>query len=210
MLTYERSGPETVSDGATVLVLLHGRGSDRADLQGLRPMLPGDWTLLTPQAPFRGEPWGYGPGWAWYQHVAADRLNEPSLEESLTELDAFMSALPDLLEAHPRRVVLGGFSQGGTVSMAYALNHRAKVAAVLNFSGFLAEARIVRVGLTLGGPPMFWGHGLHDPAIPHTLAVSGRARLAAARVRVEGRDYKMGHMLQAGEVADALTFLRSL
>lgn len=210
MLTFERSGPETVSDGATVLVLLHGRGSDRADLQGLRSMLPGSWTLVTPQAPFRGEPWGYGPGWAWYRHIAADRLQERSLEESLAALDAFLGSLPELLGTRPGSVVLGGFSQGGTVSLAYALNHRAKVAAVLNFSGFLAEAHVVRVGLTLGGPPVFWGHGLHDPAIPHTLAVSGRARLAAARVRVEGRDYDMGHTIQAGEIADAVAFLRSL
>lgn len=209
MLTYERSGPGTVADGATVAVLLHGRGSDRADLQGLRAMLPGSWTLLTPQAPFRGEPWGYGPGWAWYQHVAADRLQERSLEESLGALHGFLGALPGVLGARPGRVVLGGFSQGGTVSLAYALNHPG-VAAVLNFSGFLAEARIVRVGLTTGGPPVFWGHGLHDPAIPHTLAVKGRERLATARVRVEGRDYRIGHMIQPGEVLDAVTFLGSL
>jgi phospholipase/carboxylesterase len=211
MLTYERSGPDVVTDGGTVMVLLHGRGSDRADLQGLRARLPATWTLLTPQAPFPGGPWGYGPGWAWYRYVAADRLEERALEESLTLLDGFLDRVPELLGARPGRVVLGGFSQGGTTSLAYALFRPGRVSAVLNFSGFLAEARVVGAGLLAAGrTPVFWGHGLHDPAIPHALAVKGRARLVAAHVRVTARDYPIGHWIDGGELLDAITFLGSI
>jgi phospholipase/carboxylesterase len=210
MLTFERSGPDPVADGGTVVVLLHGRGSDRADLQGLRTRLPPTWPLLTPQAPFPGEPWGYGPGWAWYKYAAGDRLEERAFEESLAHLDAFLDGIPEILGARPRRVVLGGFSQGGTTSLAYGLSRPARVAAVLNFSGFLADAAVVGAGLMArGGPPVFWGHGLHDPAIPHALAVKGRARLEAARVRVTARDYPIGHWIDAGEVLDAVSFLGS-
>ncbi len=211
MLTYERSGPDVVPDGGTVVVLLHGRGSDRVDLQGLRPHFPGNWPLLTPQAPFRGEPWGYGAGWAWYQYVAADRLEERTFSESLSFLDGFLGRIPEILGARPRRIVLGGFSQGGTTSLAYALSHPGRVSAVLNFSGFLADAHVVRAGLLSGGgPPVFWGHGFHDPAIPHTLAVKGRERLAAARTRLTARDYPIGHWIDAAEVLDAVTFVGSI
>ena len=210
MLTYERGGPVTVPEGATALVLLHGRGSDRLDLQGLRGHFPSSWPLLTPQAPWPGEPWGYGPGWAWYKYVAADRLEEPGFEEGLSMLDDFLDAVPDLLGARPARIVLGGFSQGGTMSLAYALTRQGRVAAVLNFSGFLADARIVRAGLLAApGTPVFWGHGLQDPAIPHTLARKGRERLADAGVPVQARDYPIGHWIAPDEVFDALTFLRA-
>lgn len=210
MLTYERSGPEAVADGATVVVLLHGRGSDRADLQGLRTAIPPAWPLLTPQAPHPGGPWGYGAGWAWYHYIAADRLEERGLEESLSMLDAFLRELPEHLGARPRRIILGGFSQGGTVSLAYALSHPGQVAAVVNFSGFLAEARVVRSAHLSGrSTPVFWGHGLHDPAIPHALAIKGRARLEAAGVPVGARDYPIGHWIAPGEVMDAVSFVQS-
>ena len=39
VLDFERSGPGNAAAGATVAVLLHGRGSDKHDLQGLRPQL---------------------------------------------------------------------------------------------------------------------------------------------------------------------------
>lgn len=209
MLTHERSGPEAMSEGATVAVLLHGRGSDRADLQGLRTRLPAGWVLLTPQAPHPGGPWGYGPGWAWYRYVADDRVEERGFEESLSLLDAFLDGLPALLGARPGRIVLGGFSQGGTVSMAWALSRPGRVHAVLNFSGFLPDARVIQAAdLSRGSTPIFWGHGLHDPSIPHALARKGRARLEAAGVPLTARDYPMGHGIDAAEVFDAVAFVQ--
>ena len=51
MLGYDLSRPPSAAEGATVAMLLHGRGSHRGDLQALRPHLPPDWILVTPQAP---------------------------------------------------------------------------------------------------------------------------------------------------------------
>ena len=125
-------------------------------------------------------------------------------------LDVFLRELPEHLGARPRRIILGGFSQGGTLSLAYALWRPGRVAAVLNLSGFLAEARVVNAALFApGSTPVFWGHGLHDPAIPHALAIKGRARLQAAGVPLEGRDYPIGHWVAPGEVMDAVSFVQS-
>ena len=121
MLVHDIGRPKEHVDAATVAVLLHGRGSHRGDLQAIRPLLPEDWFLVTPQAPHPGHPWGYGPGWAWYRYVRDDEVDEVSLRQSLDALDAFLDALPERLGFTPGRVVLGGFSQGGTTSMAYGL-----------------------------------------------------------------------------------------
>jgi phospholipase/carboxylesterase len=199
---FELSGPQPPSGDGTIAVLLHGRGSDEHDLQGLRRLLPASWTLVTPRAIHPGAPWGYGPGWAWYRYVAQDRVVPETLEQSLSALDAFLDALPEHLDGPVRRLVLGGFSQGGTSSLAYALTRPGRVAAVLNFSGFLAD------GIALPEPeevpPIFWGHGLHDEAIPHVLAVRGRGRLREAGIDPVVSDHPIGHGIVPEEVAAAV------
>ena len=205
-MEYELSLGATRSESAPVVVLLHGRGSDKDDLQGLRPLLPADWTLLTPRAPHPGGPWGYGAGWAWYRYIRDDSVEAATLSDSLKELDALIARLPEILGFAPGPLVLGGFSQGGTTSMAYALNRPGKVAAVLNFSGFL-EAELDLSGAA-SAPPIFWGHGLADPAIPHRLAVRGRQRLTEAGAAVTTWDHGIGHWIVAEEVESAVQMTR--
>jgi len=207
ILDQQISGPLPPVAGGTVLVLLHGRGSDMHDLQGLRSLLPSDWTLVTPQAIHPGTPWGYGPGWAWYRYVQEDQVVPETLEASLTALDAFLDGLPELLGGAPEHLVLGGFSQGGTTSLAYAFSRPGRVHAVLNFSGFLADGVVLpEPG---AAPPIFWGHGLHDPAIPFALAVRGRAKLAEAGLPVRTSDHPIGHGIVPPQVEDAVVLIRS-
>jgi phospholipase/carboxylesterase len=211
MLSYDLSRPDSATDGATVAVLLHGRGSHRGDLQGLRPHLPSDWVLVTPEAPHAGRAWGYGPGWAWYRYAGDDRVAEDSLAESLAALDDFLLHLNEVARLAPGQVVLGGFSQGGTTSMAYAIGQPGRVAGVLNFSGFLPDSPLIAPSaLSAGTAPVFWGHGTHDPNIPHALAVKGRARLTATGVPLTARDYEIGHWIDPMEVRDAVTFAEAL
>lgn len=211
MLGYDLSRPPALGDSATVAVLLHGRGSHRGDLQALRPHLPETWALLTPQAPHPGHPWGYGPGWAWYRYLAEDRVEEAGLEYSLAALDAFLDRLPGVLHLEPGQVVLGGFSQGGTAAMTYAYTRPGRVVAVLNFSGFLVDSPLLPPkALGASATPTFWGHGRRDPAIPHALAVKGRARLEGGGAPVVAQDYDIGHWIDPGEVADAVAFVEGL
>ena len=205
-LEYRLRRPDGAGDGSTVAVLLHGRGSNMDDLQSLAPALPADWIVVTPQAPNHGMAWGYGPGWAWYRYVAEDRMVEETLDSSLEALDAFLDALPELVGVRRGRIVLGGVSQGGTMSMAYALTKPGRVAAAWNFSGFLAAS--LELDIDPGdAPPLYWGHGLHDPAIPFALAERGRGRLAEAGIAVSTGDYPIGHWIVPEEIREALAVL---
>lgn len=211
MLGFDLSRPPAASDGSTVLVLLHGRGSHRGDLQALRPHLPEEWVLVTPQAPHPGHPWGYGPGWAWYRYLGEDHVEQGPLDWSLGALDAFLGGLPSALGFRPGRLVLGGFSQGGTMSTAFALTRPGAVAAALNLSGFLVDSPAIRPEAPGAvTTPMFWAHGLRDSAVPHRLAVKGRARLKAAGADLTERDYDIGHWIDPTEIADAVAFVESL
>lgn len=207
MLAFKSHLPPDARDGLPVLVLLHGRGSHRGDLQALRPQLPPGWALVTPQGPHPGHPWGYGPGWAWYRYLEEDRVDAASLETSLGELSAFVQDLPAHLGVRPGRIAIGGFSQGGSTSLAWALRNGHDTT-VLNFSGFLIDSPIVPVDPTsVSHTRIFWGHGHRDPAIPFALAERGRARLRQVSAHLEARDYEIGHWIAPEEIEDAMAFL---
>jgi phospholipase/carboxylesterase len=156
-------------------------------------------------------PWGYGPGYAWYRYQDEDRVVTDTLEETLGLLDDFLVGLPGTLGFRPGRIVLGGFSQGGTVSLAYAITRPDAVTAALNFSGFLAAwVDLDESGAAPPRTPIFWGHGTGDPAIPIALAERGRSRLRRAGAKLLARDYRVGHWIAAEEVADAVAMVESL
>jgi phospholipase/carboxylesterase len=210
MLRYEQAIPEGVEEGAPLVVLLHGRGADRFDLLGLAPHLAPGAVVVTPEAPHPGAPWGYGPGWAWYRYLGGTTPEPESFEAGQRALGEFLERLPGELPVRTGPLVLGGFSQGGTMSVGYALRNPGAAPLVLNLSGFFPDHPTVRAtGETVRGTRFFWGHGTMDPAIPHALGVEGRAKLVAAGAQVEARDYAMGHGISPDEVRDARAWLQT-
>jgi phospholipase/carboxylesterase len=208
MLVFNRSLPDEARDGTPLLVLLHGRGSHRGDLQALRPHVPPGWGLVTPQGPHPGHPWNYGPGWAWYRYIEEDQVDERSLQTSLGELTAFIDDLPAQLGIQPGPIVVGGFSQGGTMSLAWSLANPGRASAVLVFSGFLiASPAMLPSDGSAEGSRVFWGHGTRDPSIPWALGERGRRKLIEAGVDLETKDYEIGHWIAPEEIADAMAFI---
>jgi phospholipase/carboxylesterase len=210
LLEHDMYVPEQAREGVPVVVLLHGRGSGREDLFGLQRHLPQEWAVVAPDAPFPAAPWGYGPGRAWYQYLGRNRPEPESFSRSLERLEDLLVALPEILGVTPGPIALGGFSQGGTTSVAHALSRKGRAHSVLNFSGFLAEHPEIRATPeSVSGTRFFWGHGVNDPAIPFELAVEGRRELAAAGAELESRDYGIGHWIDPEELADAVAWLEA-
>ena len=211
MLTYDLQLPEQPEDGAPLVVLLHGRGSDRHDLARLHAFLPAGTMLVTPEAPFPAAPWGYGPGSAWYRLESEGVPDEATFGESLDALRTFLAELSGVLPAPPGSLTLGGFSQGGTISIAYALVNPGSVSGVVNLSGFVPRHPLVRVTAgTVAGTRFFWGHGTDDPAIPFALAVRGRTALTTAGADLTAHDYPMGHSVSPTELGDLSAWLLEL
>lgn len=208
MLHYIQHTPEGATDGALTIVLLHGRGSDERDLMGLRPHLPPEAVVVAARAPFEAAPWGYGPGWAWYRFLGGNRPEPESFDQSQRAVTELLRRLPDELPVRPGKVVLGGFSQGGTMSLAQALREPGAVPMAMNLSGFLADHPSVAVRPeTVAGTRIFWGHGITDPSIPFAMAEQGRAALRGAGADLEARDYPIGHSITPEEMADAVAWM---
>ncbi|MES2124714.1 MAG: alpha/beta hydrolase-fold protein [Gemmatimonadota bacterium] len=198
---------------APVIVLLHGRGSDERDLFPLGRELDARATVVSVRAPFDAAPWGYGPGYAWYRFLGGTTPEAESFEAGQQALAAFIDRLPRLLkrEIPGSSLLLGGFSQGGTSALAYALRNPGRVAGVLVFSGFLAShPSIATNASTLTSLPIWWGHGTSDGAIPFENAEVGWQALTAAGAQLTSAAYPgMGHSISATELRDAAGWLRS-
>ena len=94
------------------------------------------------------------------------------------------------------------------MSLGYALRNPGRVAGVLNFSGFLADhPEVEATAESVRGTRFFWGHGVHDPAIPFELALEGQAVLEAAGANLEARNYPIGHWIDPTELRDAVSWL---
>lgn len=212
MLEYEQVVPRDAKDGAPLVVLLHGRGTDRFDLLNLAPHLAPDAVVVTPQAPHPGLPWGYGPGWAWYRYLGGNVPEPESFEQSQQALAEFLAKIPGTLPVRTGPIVLGGFSQGGTMSVAYALRNPGAVPLVLCLSGFLADHPTVRATPeTVRGTKFFWGHGTMDQSIPFAMGQQGRAALQSAGADLTMGDYPMAHGISPEEAHDVREWIaRSL
>lgn len=208
MLRYESVVPPGAADGAPLVVLLHGRGADRHDLIGVAPHLAPGAVVVTAEAPHSGLPWGYGPGWAWYRFLGDDAPEPESFEQSQNALGEFLAGIRGELPVRTGPLVLGGFSQGGTMSVAYALRNPGVVPYVLCFSGFLARHPTVQATPeTVRGTRFWWGHGTLDQSIPWAMGERGRAALTAAGADLTVRDYRIAHGISPDELRDARAWL---
>jgi phospholipase/carboxylesterase len=107
------------------------------------------------------------------------------------------------------RIVLGGFSQGGAVSLYMAPRFASKLAGVLALSCYLpcesslaAERRPAN-----DATPIFMAHGRGDAVLPMSLGVQSRDYLKALGFSIEWHDYPMAHAVCPQEVADIREFL---
>jgi phospholipase/carboxylesterase len=200
-LEYEIRRPRVEAEREQLIVLMHGRGATRFDLLPLADRFPDSATLLFPEAPFDAAPWGYGAGSAWYRFMGRNRPEPESFARSLDVLAELLN------EFNSEEVVVGGFSQGGTMAIAHALERPHTRA--INFSGFLADHPRVDLA-NAKGKSIFWGHGKQDYNIPFELAIEGRALLRDAGANVSEHDYAIGHWIDAQELNDAVAWLEGV
>lgn len=164
----------------TLVLMLHGVGSNGADLAGLvryfQPVVP-DSVFRSPDAPHAFATSGNAR--QWFSISGITEANRPArVVAARAGLDALIDA--SLAQTKARDVVLIGFSQGAI--MALDALARGKVAKVVAFAGRLAfdgtptpapKARALLIG------------GTSDQVMPHRLSSEAGARLSAAGVKTQ-------------------------
>ena len=98
--------------------------------------------------------------------------------------------------------ILCGFSQGGGMALAAAIERPGLVTTVLALSAVPPRREGGGKGLRV-----FLGHGTFDPLIPVQVAHATRDLLEKLGAKVVYREYPMGHMICSEELEDARNFL---
>jgi phospholipase/carboxylesterase len=207
------------------VVLLHGFGAGGDDLVPLAREIdaPAGTRFLFPEAPLSlarelGEPM-YGDARAWWmidiermQRAVArgetrDLTNEepPGLQPARAKLVAMLDAAIGALAIDPKKLVIGGFSQGSMLTTDLALREERPLAGLVAMSGtVLGEAVWRQRASSRKGLPVFQSHGRGDPLLPFSLAERLRDLLREGGADVQFVPFAGGHTI-TGEVLEALS-----
>ncbi|KZP03946.1 Phospholipase/carboxylesterase [Athelia psychrophila] len=179
------------------------------------------WVL--PHAPGRAVTANRGKAMpAWFDVVefgSTDKEDETGMLETVSYLNGLIekevgAGVP------PERVVLGGFSQGGAMTLLTGLTNERRLGGLVVLSGRLP---LLNKFKSMAAPhsaqmPIFWGHGTSDAMITYQRADEsvdfltkelGFSRSAGAVTGLEFHPYAhMGHSTSPQELTDLAAWLK--
>ena len=176
-----RMPPARGGKADSLVILLHGYGSNGADLISLAPYwakaLPGT-AFVSPNAlePVPQAPGGY----QWFSITDLDpRLMEHGVRQAAQSVDRFIDRELDKHGLDESRLALVGFSQGTMMALHVGLRRRRPLAAILGYSGVLIGGERLKDEM-VSKPPVLLIHGDRDPMIPVPALFDSAEALAAA------------------------------
>lgn len=211
-LTFLHRPASAGGDAPWLLVLLHGVGSNEQDLFGLAPQVPPQFHVLSLRAPLT-----LGPGsYAWFTFgVAADGSRAINAQQEAASRPLVAQAVQsagEQLGVPAERIVVGGFSQGGIMSLSLLLTRPELLhAAMVMHSRLLPEVAPLQVpSEQLRSRELWVSHGTEDAMIPLANAHQIRSAVAPLPIALTYREYPGGHELRPAELRDAMAWLQGL
>ncbi|SFC12641.1 phospholipase/carboxylesterase [Polaromonas sp. OV174] len=194
-----------------LLVLMHGVGSNEQDLFGLAAHVPAHFHVLSLRAPNV-----MGPGaYAWFQFsvTAAGRvINEAQEVASRTQVAQVVAAAAQQLGVPAERVVVGGFSQGGIMSLSLLLTQPALLQATMVMHSRLLEQvlPLIAPAAALQGKHLWVSHGTVDAVIPLAHAHAIRSAVQELPITLRYSEFHNAHEITRDELAQAMQWLQAL
>ena len=206
---------ETGDNPTASVIWLHGLGADATDFEPLVPMLDlaAPIRFIFPNAPVRPITINGGMEMrGWYD------INPGAPLAGAKDIQASAAAIRALVEAEIEsgiasdRIALAGFSQGGVIALEVGLSYAKKLAGIMALSTYLHDHEQItdRIGLANVDTPIFMAHGLSDPMIPITRAITSRQALLELNYNVEWHEYAMGHQVCPQEITHISQWLTSI
>ena len=196
----------------SLVILLHGYGSNGEDLIGLAPYwkqdLP-DTVFVSPDAP---NPCEMGFGFQWFSlHDWAPMALLSGAEHVTAYLNKFIDEQMAKYNLPASKVALVGFSQGTMLSLYAGPRRKEKLAGIVGFSGGLlgGEALIGQANITR--PPVYLAHGEMDSVVPVGAFFHAKETLRQAGFDVSGHTTPgMAHTIDEQGIHEAGVFLKKV
>jgi phospholipase/carboxylesterase len=204
------SGPERApaSGGkpTSLIVLLHGLGSDGQDLISLAPFFSGALPhthFIAPNGPAPCDMAPYGYQWFSLRDWSPQSMLRGA-HEAIPALNLFIDAQLKRFALIEDRLAFIGFSQGTMMSLYVSLRRPAPCAAVVGFSGAL----IGEQGIT-SKPPVCLIHGREDGVVPFGAMALAETILKQHSIPVEAHARPgLAHSIDPEGIDIALKFLQ--
>jgi phospholipase/carboxylesterase len=191
------------------IIAFHGWGANALDLLGIAPYVAeGRFAVLCPQGPME-VPVGPLRGYGWYPIMMGSPPDPGAVQTAVDEADRFIMAALERYQIDRRKLVLLGFSQGGSIAYHLGLSNPARFAAMVAISSWLPPqlAAQARNAEALQQLPTLVQHGRADDLIEIARARESVEALRALRVPLTYREYDCGHEITAEGLADLSRFL---
>ena len=209
-LEYKIREPKVVLAENPVLILLHGYGSNEADLFSFASELPEHYYIISARAPYDLQ---YG-SYAWYAiNFDADQNKFSDNNQARESRDCIANFIDELIQNYPvnkEEVTLIGFSQGAILSYAVALSYPEKVKQIVAMSGYLNPDIIAEDYLknNLHSLRIFASHGVVDQVIPVEWARKTTPFMEKLGVAITYKEYPIGHGVSPQNFYDFKNWLK--
>lgn len=195
-----------------LLILMHGVGSQAEDLFGLADWVPPNYHVLSLQAPYALGPDAY----AWFVFsVLPDGRRQIDVEQEQVSRRLLAQTVADAgaqLGVPPERIVVGGFSQGGIMSLSLLLTAPELLHGICVWhSRLLPEVLQEQVpGEAMAGRQVWISHGIQDQVIALSSAHAIRDHLQALPVALSYSEYPCEHTIHPQELRASMQWLADL
>jgi phospholipase/carboxylesterase len=194
-LEYKIREPKIILDKNPLLLLLHGYGSNEADLFSFAEELPEQYYVISARAPYDMQ---YG-SYAWYAiNFDADENKFSDHDQARISRDVIVQFIDELTATYPidaQNIALIGFSQGAILSYAVALSYPEKVQKIVAMSGYF-NAEIIKDGYQKNNfdtLKIFASHGTVDQVIPIDWARKTPSVMESLGIKSTYKEYPVGH-----------------
>lgn len=197
------------------VIWLHGLGADGHDFEPIVPELQlpasANIRLVFPHAPVREVTINAGMEMrAWYDIDPSEGPDsgDADIRESAERIEDLI-ARENERGIPTERLVLAGFSQGGVIALHTGLRLRQRLAGIMALSTYLHDHAHLAEECSFENldTPILYCHGIGDPMIPITRAITSREVLLANNYEVEWHEYAMGHAVCPQEIVDISRWL---
>ena len=201
-LSFISSSPEDDSLSLGAIFLLHGFGANMRDLVDIAPMInQKDFIYIFPNAPFEINSGFNQKAYSWFDF---DNLNE--IKESEKILENTIEESLGLFNIDKDKIYLGGFSQGGMMTMHADIIHQNLFSGLLILSSTIISQIDLNIDLSIN-PRVFLAHGVNDSIISINQGQEPHRKLISKGLNVEYHEYEMGHQIIEKEIIDIKSWL---
>jgi phospholipase/carboxylesterase len=186
MLDGPRLTPAAGGAPTSLVVLIHGYGSNGEDLIGLaamiQPVLP-HTAFVAPNAPSLIPRMADAHQW-WPIETFSPAERTAGADAAAAGLDAFLTNELEQAGLSDDRLLLAGFSQGTMMALHVGLRRAAPLAGIIGMSGMLVAPERLEAEIR-SRPPVLLIHGTEDNVVPFRSLDLAAGALSAAGVSVE-------------------------